>query len=220
MYVETDGIVLRQVKTLNGRRMLSILTRKFGKISAGSSLTERSRGKSALATRPFTHGRYELYKNRDQYSLSSAETLRSFYGIGEDVDKFMAASFILEYSDKIAEEGLPNTELFKLLADFLELMEKREKRHGTLVCGFMLRSFEIMGVGIDFTEDDIDKGGLIFKPESDIVGAMEYMAGHELKNLENLALGQEHCDRILRFCEKYAAYHLETGELKSKDFLI
>lgn len=220
MYLETDGIVLRQVKTLNGRRMISILTRNLGKISAGSSLSERSRGKSALAIRPFTHGRYELYKNRDQFSLSGAETLRSFYRIGEDVDKYMAASYILEYTDKIAEDGLPNTDLFKLLLDFLELMEKREKRQGTLVCGYLLRSFDLMGVGIDFSGEYEGRGDLIFKAESDIVGAMEYMAKNELKSLENLALDDERCKKILKFCESYASYHLEIGELKSKEFLL
>ncbi|MBQ4650335.1 MAG: recombination protein O N-terminal domain-containing protein, partial [Firmicutes bacterium] len=60
MVTDTEAMVLKQVKTLNGRRMLLLFTKKFGKISVGTSATEGGRNKSALAVRPFTYGRYEL----------------------------------------------------------------------------------------------------------------------------------------------------------------
>ena len=39
MITDTDAIVLRQVKTVNGRRMLLLFSQKYGKISVGSNLT-------------------------------------------------------------------------------------------------------------------------------------------------------------------------------------
>ena len=95
MYTDTEGIILRQTKTVNGRRMLTLFSLKYGKISAGTGINERSRGKNALAMRPFTHGRYELFKTRDTYNINGAETIHSYYAIGEDVDKYMTCAYVL-----------------------------------------------------------------------------------------------------------------------------
>lgn len=40
MITDTEGIVLRQVKAAGGRRMVLLFSRKFGKISVGSSAAE------------------------------------------------------------------------------------------------------------------------------------------------------------------------------------
>ena len=51
MLTDTEAIVLRQVKTVNGRRMLLLFSQKYGKISVGSNLTESGKNKSALPYR-------------------------------------------------------------------------------------------------------------------------------------------------------------------------
>ena len=107
MVTDTEAIVLRQVKTLNGRRMLLLFSRKFGKISVGTSITEGGKNKSALAVRPFTYGRYELFKGRDSYSLNSGQVIESFYSLGEDLDKYMAGSYVLELTEKLLADDLP-----------------------------------------------------------------------------------------------------------------
>ena len=82
MLTDTEGIVLRQVKTSYGRRMVLLFSKKYGKISAGTSIAEKGRNRSSLALRPFTYGRYEMFKNRESYNINSADVIRSYYGIG------------------------------------------------------------------------------------------------------------------------------------------
>lgn len=146
MYTETEGVILKQINTVNGRRMLHLFSRKFGKISAGTSISERSRSKAALAMRPFTYGRYELYKNRDSYNINSAETIRSYYRIGEDVDKYMHASFVLELTDRMTLEEHSFPQLFNLVLAFLSAMESRKKKYGTLVLAFEIKALRLMGL--------------------------------------------------------------------------
>ncbi len=43
MLTDTEGIVLRQVKTSYGRRMILLFSKKYGKISAGTGLNERGK---------------------------------------------------------------------------------------------------------------------------------------------------------------------------------
>ena len=122
MLTDTEGIVLRQIKTSYNRRMIVLFSRKYGKIRAGTSLGDKGRSKSSLALRPFTFGRYELFVNRDSYNINSAEVLRSYYKIGEDVDKYMNGAYVLEFTEKVLEEGVPQTGVFDLLIDFFTLL--------------------------------------------------------------------------------------------------
>ena len=115
MYINSEGIIFRQVKATGGRRMILLFTKKYGKISAGSNINEKGRTKSALAMRPFTYGTYELYKNREYYNINSADVKKSFFRIGEDVDKYMQASFVLELTEKMVPEDLPQPRLLSLI---------------------------------------------------------------------------------------------------------
>ncbi len=145
MVTDTEGIVLRQVKAMGGRRMISLFSQRYGKISVGTSLNEGGRNKTALSIKAFSYGRYELFKNRDNYNLNSGQVLKSYYGLGEDLDKYMAASYVLELTDKILPEEMPQPRIFNLLVDFLEALEKREKKHGTLVMAYLVKLLDILG---------------------------------------------------------------------------
>ena len=136
MYIQSEGIILKQVKTLNGRRIISIFSKKYGKICCGSSVTEGGKNKTALALRPFTYGRYELYSSRDSYNIQGAETIKSYYGIGEDVDKYMAACYVLELTDKLLMEDQPQPKLFMLLKEFFDMLELRKTSFQTLVTAY------------------------------------------------------------------------------------
>src|SRR5665647_137086 len=143
MYTDTEAVILRQIKTVNGRRMILLFSKKYGKISAGTLINEYGKNKSALSLRPFTYGRYELFKNKDSYNINGAEVIQSYYRIGENVDKYMNASYVLEFSDKILAEGDPSPAMFNLLTDFLTMMEQRKSAYETLVLGYICKSLTL-----------------------------------------------------------------------------
>ena len=146
MQTETDGIVLRHIKTAAGRTMRLIYTQKYGKISVGSSLTDKnSRSKSSLAIRPFTYGRYELYKGREIYNLNGGEVKKSFYSFGADIDKYINASVALELTEKVLSEDVPEPRVFSLLLDFLNALERRSKAFETLLMAYEVKLLIIMG---------------------------------------------------------------------------
>ena len=146
MLTDTEGIVLRQIKTSYNRRMILLFSKKYGKISAGTSIQEKGRGKSSLALRPFTYGRYELFKNRDSYNINSADVIKSYYAIGENVDKYMNGAYVLEFTERVLSEGVPAPGIFHLLLDFFDLLESRDRGIGTLVLGYQIKLFKYAGV--------------------------------------------------------------------------
>ena len=177
MITDTEGIVLKQTKAAYGRRMILLFSKKYGKISVGTSISEKGKNKSALALRPFTYGRYELFKNRDSFNLNTAEVIKSYYKIGEDVDKYMNSSYVLEFTEKLLAEGQPSQGMFSLILDYFSVIENRQKSHGTVVLGYQVKALKIMGVlpemnvcqncGSQISREnppvclDIENGGLI-----------------------------------------------------------
>ena len=247
MVTEAEGKVLRKVKAAYGRRMVCLLTDKYGKISAGTSISEKGRNKSALALRPFAHGRYELFKGRDSYSINGAETMDSFYSIGEDIDKFSRASGALELADRMLEDEQPAAGMFNLLLEYLTLLEKRRTDFDTLYTGFKIKALTLYGSGISAdacvkcgkTEDlmyiSVPDGGalcgecapsaaslnpLIFDAGNDIISVIRFMQAHPLRSLEKLSLSEALEKRLARILKAYYSYHLGIDALKSESLII
>lgn len=245
MLTDTEGIVLRQVKTSYNRRMVLLFSKKYGKISAGTSIGEKNRGRSSLALRPFTHGRYELFKGKESYNINSAEVLHSYYGIGEDVDKYMNGAYVLEFTEKVLQEGVPSIGIFNLLLDFMELLESRERGIGTLVLAYQTKVLKYAGVMPQLEHCvicgekkeahifSIEEGGiicrdcwgqlqnsqshtLIYDTKFGIIDILKYFFGHSLKSLEHLALKEDAGRALQALIRAYAAHYLDASDLKSE----
>ena len=151
MLISADGIVLRQRKIANNKRMIVVFTRQYGKISAGTSINEKSRNRSALALRPFTLAEYDIFKGRESYSINSASVKKSYYSIGEDLKRFMAASRFLVYLDKVLPDEEPMPQLYDLAVDFMEAASQTSSSADTLLFAFIVKSFRMLGVMPEMT---------------------------------------------------------------------
>ncbi|MDR1573211.1 MAG: DNA repair protein RecO [Clostridiales Family XIII bacterium] len=141
----TEGIVLRQTKILRGRRMITLFSKEYGKLGAGTSIAGRGQGRSLLAIRPFTHGNYGLRRSRDAWHINSAEVLRGFYRIAEDPDKFASCSYALEFTEKLLPEESPAPELFALLTEYFDMMERRRRQFDALTVAFLFKAIRLWG---------------------------------------------------------------------------
>jgi len=248
MNVETEGIILKQVKTINGRRMVLLFSKKYGKISAGTLINEKGKSRAALAMRPFTFGKYDVNKTSATYHVNAAEAIKSYYKIGEDVEKYMSASYVLEFTEKILPESMPSVELFKLLTDFLDIIEVRTKKHMTVVIDYQLQAIKILGIAPELERcvccESTDKceyfcveeGGLtcencrniiikagklqlLYNVDFDIIATLKYFLRNDLKSIKNIALNDEILTKLKAIVKHYVAYHLGVEKLLSEEFL-
>jgi DNA repair protein RecO (recombination protein O) len=249
MYTDTEGIIFRQVKTVNGRRMVLLFSQKYGKISAGTNISEKGKNKSSLAMRPFTYGRYELFKNRESFHINGTEVIKSYYRIGEDVEKYMYSSYVLEFTEKLLQEEAPAPGIFRMILDFFDIMEKRSKKYSSLILAYQIKVLQEVGsmpqvrqcVVCGGKEEPaffgVKEGGvicsrccqnihdnkndaLIYSVNFGIVNILRYILDNPLKSFENLALDDEIQKKLSRIIKSYLSYHLDIGELKSESFLI
>jgi len=213
MITDTRAIVLRQVRTINSRRVIVLFTEKFGKISAGVTVSERRNGKASLAMQPFTLGNYELFRSRDNYHLNKGQVLKSFYGLGQDVEKYMAASYGMELCDRMLEEWQPVPEIFGLTVDFLETMEKRKERFNTLELAYQVKLMYLSGI---FPGDREGLSALISESDFAIIDVLQFMLDHPLARFEKLALDPAMEQQITTLLDGHLAEQYDLGEMKSQ----
>ena len=227
MIVETEGIVLKQVKTVNGRKMLTIFTKKYGKVSVGTNLTEGGKNKTALSIRPFTYANYEFFKSRESYNLNSGPVIESFYSIGEDLDKYMASNYALELTEKVLEEEMPNSKLFLHLTDFLREIEKRNTKQRTLLIAYMVKLLDDTGVLPNLDDEEAlneslteELTSLISHSKFDIIKILKYMDKEPLSKLRGIALEDEIEEDSFNILKKYIGFHLNIFNLKSENVML
>ena len=247
MITETEGIVIRQIKTAYGRRMIVLLTKNYGKISAGTSINERGKNKTALALRPFTRGRYELFKGRETYSINGAETIESFYSLGEDIEKYSCAAGALELADKMLEDEQPAAGMYNLLTELFQLLEQRKSDFGTLYLAYKIKALDLFGSGLEVAscvkcgkEDglayiSVSEGGALcadcagpsadlnplnFSAGDDIIKVVRFIQAHPLRSLEKLSLSDGIKAGLSRIIKAHCSYHLGIDGLKSESLMI
>ena len=241
MFTESEGIILRQTEISGGRRMILIFSKRFGKISAGTNINERGRGRQALAIRPFTYGNYQLFKRNDYFNINGAQTIKSFYSVGEDVDKYMSASFALELVDKVTQDMEPMPGLFNVTVDYLTELEKREKKYETLLSAYLIKVVKQLGIMPELTKctrcgkenkpayfsikdggmvcEDCGNDTLIYELDFGIIDVLNYLLVHPLESLSKLALEDDKAKYIIKILTKHAGYHIGFDELKSEAFI-
>ena len=241
MIVSTDGIVLRQQKISGGRRIIHIFTKEYGLISVGTNINEKTKKKSALGVRPFTYARYELFKNKGYYNLNNIEVKKSYYAIGEDLDKYISGSYVLEYLFKVLEEEQANIKIFNLTLDFFNVLAVGKSNSLTLPLAFVVKSFAMLGVMPELNScvrcgkepEDIlfsvkdggvvcasccendDQDTLIFKTNFDIVRLLKYFIKNPLKNFIKVQLKPEVYDELRKIINKYIEYYLGVSGILS-----
>ena len=213
MYTDSEGIIIKQIKISGGRRMIVLLSEKYGLISAGTSIPEKGKNKSSLALRPFTRGRYELYKGRENFNINGAEVIQSYYSIGEDIDRYMAASYILELTEKMLPEDESMPGMYKLLRDFLELLAERKSEFETPVIAYQIKALSMQGLSLS-------QNPLLINESGDKINIVKYIESHSMSGLKGLSIAENIRSSLEAYIKQYIYDNLGIGNLKSEMFRI
>ncbi len=242
MTIATEAIVLKQVKTATDSRILTLFTKKLGKVSAASHQSFKQKGKYAASINPFTFGKYFLYKGKDIYNINSTDATKAYFKVGEEIDKFACCSYILEYTDRILPEGQPAPYMFELLVDFFEIMESRKKDYMFLVLVYEIKSLIYTGIlpqldkcdtcdaveteyifsiadGSVYCSKCQPSDSLIYKIDSSIINIIVYILNQPIKKLSRLSIEEDKMAKISKIIKAYLNYHLEMENMKSISFL-
>ncbi|MCX5821694.1 MAG: DNA repair protein RecO [Deltaproteobacteria bacterium] len=136
---QTEAIVLRVIDYGESDRIVTFCTADFGKIRGIAKGARRSRKRFANALEPFSCSRVQFSRRGpDNLALiEGCDVLSHFPGIRADLEKTLAASYLIDLTDQFTPEDKKNEASFFLLHDFLRCLD------GTAMTDALLRFFEI-----------------------------------------------------------------------------
>lgn len=138
-----EGVVLRTYKLGESDRIVSLLTRRHGKVRAVAKGVRKTKSRFGARLEPPTHVQLLLYEGRDLDIVTQAETIDHFRTIRDDLDRLTRAVSMLEAADQLGLEGEPNEPLFQMLLGALRALANHS---GPLVvAGFYLKVLALEG---------------------------------------------------------------------------
>ena len=123
----TDAVVLNSTDFSESDRIVTFYTIAFGKIKGIAKGAKRSKKRFGINLEPFSLVRLHFFEKKDDslVRISATDLLDPYQGIREDLLKIAHGSYMIELVDKMAPDRERHPELFRLLTDFLGILEER-----------------------------------------------------------------------------------------------
>ncbi|NMB38223.1 MAG: DNA repair protein RecO [Firmicutes bacterium] len=134
---KTGGLVLRTRNLGEADKIVTLYTKKRGKIEAVARGSRRIRNRLLGSTQVFTYGQYLIFEGRSLDTIAQGEIVFSFQSLRDDLEKMAAAMYICELVDVFTEVDVPNDATFTLIYNTLRMIDERQIK-------FALRTFELI----------------------------------------------------------------------------
>ena len=140
-----SGVVLRTQKLGEADRIVTLLTRRHGKVRAVAKGVRRTKSKFGGRLEPFTHVDLQCYLGRELDIVTQAEILDAFPSTMDHYDRYTTGTAILEATDRLTEEREPSLRLYLMLVGALKALEAGEHAPQLVLDAFLLRSLSVSG---------------------------------------------------------------------------
>jgi DNA repair protein RecO (recombination protein O) len=173
----TEGLVLREVLYRDSDKMLTILTKDRGKLSASCPGARSRRSSMRAGTQLLAYSTFTLYENRGRYSIDAAEPVELFIGIRKDIVPLSLASYIAEVLETVADEEDPSPEILATGLNCLYALSVRKKPQALIKAVFETRIIMLAGYAPDVSSCSVCGKTDMADPVLDIKTGMAGCAG-------------------------------------------
>ena len=213
MYINTTGIVLREVTYRDSSKILTILTSSEGKLTVSAHGAHRKNSKLPAVTQLLVFSEMTLSQRKDRWTLSEAQSIEQFIGLRDDLKLLALGAYIAELTEAVADEDSPNPELLPLCLNSLYALSERLKAPEYVKPAFELRLMSISGFKplLNETKNEyaaIQEEGTITLGE-EALGAAGYILNCDAKKLFSFKLAPPALRELSTVTESYLLTQLD-----------
>lgn len=149
-----EAVVLRTQKLGEADRIVTLLTRRTGRVRAVAKGVRRTSSRFGARLEPFMMIDVQLYAGRSLDIVTQVETLAP-YGrfIAEDYPRYTAGTAMLETAERLTDvEKEPATQQFLLLVGGLRTLADGSHEPSMVLDAFLLRSLAVAGWAASFVD--------------------------------------------------------------------
>ena len=125
---KTEGIIIKNRDFGEADRILSIYTKKFGKIRIVAKGVRRVHSRRCGSLEIFNYASLTLSEGKDLDYLGEVDLLESFPNLRKDLKKIGLAYYMCELIDSLCPEKQENSEIFVLFYSLLKRLDQIEKQ--------------------------------------------------------------------------------------------
>lgn len=235
MYLTIQGIVLRVTDYGDRDALLTVLTKKHGKLTLKARGLRRKNSPLTAACQLLAYGEFSVFEYRGQYSVNEAHVLNLFQNLRSDLEKLSLASYFAQVTEVLSQEDYPTPELQSLLLNCLYALSELSLESDLIKSVFELRSACLSGYTPDLigchvcghqhpnrfdlsagqlechTCRSIGSTGLRIPVTSGMLEAMRYICFCDPKKLFSFHLGNAELHQLESLTEGYLTTQLERG---------
>ncbi len=141
----TMAVVIRTVDYNDNDKMVTLLTKDYGRMSARIRGCKKPACKLFSAASLFCCGDYTFFEKDGRYGVKGCVISRTF-ALQNDYEAFTAACFIADAVDKMVQEDDVHSGLFTLTVNALFALDTGAAPPRTVLCWFLQRLLHIEGV--------------------------------------------------------------------------
>ncbi|MDF2523933.1 MAG: repair protein RecO [Clostridiales bacterium] len=241
-YIRTNGIVIREVNTGEADKIITILSRSLGKISAFAKSARRTKSSLSAGSQFLCYSDYVLFKGKEMYSINTSDIIEPFYNIRNDMVKLTYCAHMVDILNDVIQEEQPSAKVLQLFLNTLHVLDKTDKSPELLIRIFEVRFLTILGYAPqvtscincgseELTEQvfSFDKCGILCsncrKKDSNsmsmstgVVKALQHIVYSRIKDLFSFSLSDQVLDELSKFSRRYVKDRLDRNYTKL-DFL-
>ncbi|MGL5818133.1 MAG: DNA repair protein RecO [Phycicoccus sp.] len=148
-----EAIVLRTHKLGEADRIVTLLTRRLGKIRAVGKGVRRTTSRFGARLEPAMHVDVQCFEGRSLDTVTQVETLDPWgEPIARDYGSWTAATAVLETADRLTEDREPALQQYLLLAGALRSLAGSEHDPGLVLDAYLLRALAVAGWAPSFAD--------------------------------------------------------------------
>ena len=124
MYMTIQGIVLRVTDYNDRDALLTLLTRRHGKLTVKARGLRRKNSPLTAPCQLLSYGVFTLFEYRGQYTINEAHSIELFTPLRRDLTRLSLGTYFAQVGEVISQEDLPTPELQSLILNSLYALSK------------------------------------------------------------------------------------------------
>ena len=124
MYLTIQGIVLRVTDYNDKDALLTMLTRRHGRLTVKARGLRRKNSPLIAPCQLLSYGEFTLFEYRGQYTINEAQSIELFTPLRRDLTKLSLGTYFAQVSEVLSQEDMPNPDLQSLLLNCLYALSR------------------------------------------------------------------------------------------------
>lgn len=124
MKFTTDGLVIKENNVGESDRVVQVLTRDKGLLSAFVSGARKPKSKNAAATALLCYSHLTFTQTKDTYRITESEAINVFFDLRADIERLSLAQYICELCQVLVPYGVEGEEYLRLALNSLHFISK------------------------------------------------------------------------------------------------